>query len=323
MLRIWNPDEKYDNSIEKALRKGYYEDLKVFEKDGLYGYVDKNNQIVIHAIYTKAYDFSEGLAQVIKEDENGNWLTIFIDQTGNEIIKFDEYIESNDFSEGLILGRKGEKTVCFDKSGNLVFECETYAEIYPFHDGLARVKKMGKNSSSRLYGFINKKGEEVIPCQYKFAYDFHDGVAAVGGDSWFYIDTDGAELKDLERFYFAHSFQDGLALVCDYTYGYQIINKDFEVVVSLSQYKFVDNFELGIAKVMSSKDLYGFIDINGNEIIPCIYKEIGYFNNDGVAKATTYDGEKVEINISDLNLGTLKSSNSNEIESSDTKQKHN
>ena len=285
MLRIWNPDEKYDNSIEKALRKGYYEGLKVFEKDGLYGYVDKNNQIVIHAIYTKAYDFSEGLAQVIKEDENGNWLTIFIDQTGNEIIKFDEYIESNDFSEGLILGRKGEKTVCFDKSGNLVFECETYAEIYPFHDGLA------------------------------------DNYGSLG--TGFYIDTDGAELKDLERFYFAHSFQDGLALVCDYTYGYQIINKDFEVVVSLSQYKFVDNFELGIAKVMSSKDLYGFIDINGNEIIPCIYKEIGYFNNDGVAKATTYDGEKVEINISDLNLGTLKSSNSNEIESSDTIQKHN
>lgn len=50
-------------------------------------------------------------------------------------------------------------------------ECEYAGD---FHDGLAKVKKDGK------FGFINTKGEFVIPAQYKTVSDYSEGLIAVG-----------------------------------------------------------------------------------------------------------------------------------------------
>ena len=47
----------------------------------------------------------------------------------------------------------------------------TYDEVYEFSDGLAEVAK------DRLYGFINAKGEKVIPCIYNFVEKFSEGLA--------------------------------------------------------------------------------------------------------------------------------------------------
>ena len=48
-----------------------------------------------------------------------------------------------------------------------------YDELYPFSEGLAAVKKDGK------YGYINTKGELVIPCKFDYASDFIDSTAVV------------------------------------------------------------------------------------------------------------------------------------------------
>lgn len=51
-----------------------------------------------------------------------------------------------------------------------------YDELYPFSEGLAAVKKNDK------FGFINTKGELVIPCQYQYAGQFKGGIACVVKD---------------------------------------------------------------------------------------------------------------------------------------------
>jgi hypothetical protein len=51
-----------------------------------------------------------------------------------------------------------------------------YDELYPFSEGLAAVKKNDK------FGFINTKGELVIPCQYQYAGQFKEGLACVVKD---------------------------------------------------------------------------------------------------------------------------------------------
>lgn len=51
-----------------------------------------------------------------------------------------------------------------------------YDELYPFSEGLAAVKKNEK------FGFINTKGELVIPCQYQYAGSFKEGLACVVKD---------------------------------------------------------------------------------------------------------------------------------------------
>ena len=54
-----------------------------------------------------------------------------------------------------------------------------------FSEGLANVKINGK------WGYINTKGEEVIPCQYDAANPFSEGVAVVIiGKKWKYIDKE-------------------------------------------------------------------------------------------------------------------------------------
>ena len=45
-----------------------------------------------------------------------------------------------------------------------------------FHEDLAAIQ----NPHSHLYGYINTEGKEVIPCKYKSASDFHEGLALVG-----------------------------------------------------------------------------------------------------------------------------------------------
>jgi len=49
-----------------------------------------------------------------------------------------------------------------------------YHEAYPFSCGLARVFVKGLG-----YGYIDRQGNEVVPCKYQEAEDFHDFRAKV------------------------------------------------------------------------------------------------------------------------------------------------
>lgn len=72
-----------------------------------------------------------------------------------------------------VLGWKVSNTIEKDniiQIGKVIQDCE---EVYPFKEGLALVCQNGK------YGFISKKGEMVIPCQYEDALFFSDGIAIV------------------------------------------------------------------------------------------------------------------------------------------------
>ena len=63
-----------------------------------------------------------------------------------------------------------------------------YSELRPFCEGLAAVK-----NRNNLWGFINKKGEEVIACQFTSVGDFSERLAAVKNKDnlWGYINKKG------------------------------------------------------------------------------------------------------------------------------------
>ena len=49
------------------------------------------------------------------------------------------------------------------------------------------------------WGYMDKTGREVIPCQYDRADDFHDGMAQVTlGDRLLFIDKTGREVIEVE-----------------------------------------------------------------------------------------------------------------------------
>ncbi|MGL6340442.1 MAG: WG repeat-containing protein [Waterburya sp.] len=101
-----------------------------------------------------------------------------------------------------------------DINGNLIipkiFNCENYL-FRPieqqFYEGLALV------CHNNLYGFINKKGEFVIPPKFDFVNPFSEGLAPVKKDGkWGYIDKKGDIL--VQPIYDeVKPFSEGLAVV--------------------------------------------------------------------------------------------------------------
>ena len=129
---------------------------------------------------------------------------------------------------------------------------QKYEIISNFRDGLAEVCKDGK------WGFIDKNGNEVIPCKY-----------------------DPIEGSD-------HGFFEGLAVVITNNYEkFHVINKKGDIAFTHS-YSWVSNFSEGLS-VVNKNNKMGYIDTNGKEVIPCTY-DLAYDFSEGMT--VVYKGNK-------------------------------
>ena len=155
-------------------------------------------------------------------------------------------------------------------------------ELHPdFSEGLAAIR-IGDDC-----GYINTRGELVIPAIYGDACPFSDGAALVykEGDGFFYIDKYGEKIVDCPiEFPVAadaagvsyYDFKDGLLEGCGIGGKVGIMNKNGEFIVPV-KYDAVGSFSDGLAKVeLNGKS--GFVNMTGNVVIPLKYEEGGYFS---------------------------------------------
>jgi hypothetical protein len=78
-----------------------------------YGFIDKQGNLIIEPLYNTAWDFSEGIAFVKKDDYYG-----CIDKNGTEVLPF-VYKFGYKFKNGLALVRlKNGGITYIDKNGN-------------------------------------------------------------------------------------------------------------------------------------------------------------------------------------------------------------
>lgn len=145
-----------------------------------------------------------------------------------------------------------------------------YDYVGDFQDGMAIVNKGEK------IGFIDKMGNEVIPCIYDFMEDadcsFREGLAFVRqGDKCFFIDKEGKKPFDF-KYDSANNFSEGLAVVWkDGKCGY--IDTKGNEVIALTDKQFYSDFSDGLAAV--SKDgKFGFIDKTGKLVIPFDFEQL-------------------------------------------------
>ena len=121
-----------------------------FEKDGLFGFVDAKNSVVIEPRFTHAGFFCDGLARVRSTDQYG-----FIDKTGRFVIA-PEYEYANDFSEGLAGVSFGDRGWGFiSRTGEVVIKPQFAWIDGGFKSGIAQV------TVNRRTGYINKLGKWV------------------------------------------------------------------------------------------------------------------------------------------------------------------
>jgi hypothetical protein len=119
------------------------------------------------------------------------------------------------------------------------------------------------------FGFIDKTGCEIIPLQYDWAYDFHDGLACVRKQHFYgFIDKTGLEMLNLSEhgIVFSSSFSNGLAVaLCEPGGKRGYIDKTGELVIPC-KYDEAHDFHDGLAMVREGRT-WGFIDKTGQMVI--------------------------------------------------------
>jgi len=205
-------------------------------------------------------------------------------------------LQKNDDTESLLYtfgvdeGTRNSKVGYKDAFDNIIIE-PIFERASKFKEGLARV------SMNRGYGqdgYINVKGDFIIPPQYYCAYDFSNGAALIdkGGafiDRYYYIDKSGNVLFDGKEFIEADSFSEGYAVVLTKGYGknninvhpdrlkdsrYSYINTQGELATEL-EFEEAEPFKSGLAAVKNNGK-WGAINKNFELVIDYLYDDYNF-----------------------------------------------
>ena len=251
---------------------------------GKVGYINFRGRLVIPSIYDDGAAYSAG--DFILTKKGSAWG--FIDQLGDDIIPFN-YFWAKEFSQGLAavgvqttnriapfygyINTHGKETIPF-----------IYDQVRSFtSDGLAAVKK------DSLWGYVNIKGDIVIPSQFQDARDFYHGMAAIkkkglwgyinyGGSIviepqfqeagefskgvapvkvnglWGYINLSGQWTLEPPKFTLAHSLSDnGFGMIEDQG-GVGFVDQNLKVILYSGQWSEVRDFSEGLAAVKVISD---------------------------------------------------------------------
>lgn len=244
------------------VREAQKGDLIAVERDGKYGYMDLNGELVVPFVDTSTsaawyFFYSDGVLPVLQRDENG------------KLIK-----------------------ICYvDRKGNTAIELENGFFGFAFQDGVALVQ--GENSwGESKYGAIDTKGNVVIPYEYDYFWDDY-GLGFVGGfailgkrtsegaQENFFVSSDGKIVISLSDYEDARPFSEGMAAVeQDGKWGY--INTTGELKVPC-EYESVENFQNGFA-VVCKDGKYGYINTSGKEITDIQFDRAFGFGTEGYGR---------------------------------------
>ena len=198
------------------------------------------------------------------ENQQADWF--LLNQQGKVLLQYSnkDVLRLRGFGDGFLrLDKRDGTNLILDMEGNTQFTYgyDDYHDIGSFSEGLARVM----NYEEGKCGYVNTKGEEVIPFSFYTAAPFSEGLAAVGVDLPKEEGRQSAETR----------------------YGY--IDKTGNRVIE-PKYRRAFAFQDGLAKVEDTDRNIGYIDKTGKEVIPLRYNKITNFWN-GKAFAQEKSGE--------------------------------
>jgi TolA-binding protein len=255
----------------KYVRGDFFsEGLAVAGNDKFIGYIAKNGAVVIPFQYLEAGRFQNGSAIVIDTLDQYH----LIDHTGKTITRR-AYDFIGPFSEGLARVSRNECSGFIDITGNELIECRP-AEFGNFSQGLAWMR-----DSTGRWGFINRKGETVIPPVYDRAESFAAGlpVRVRLNNRWGLINAQGQLLQPCIYTYIG-PWSEGLAVVVsEGKFGY--LNAGGKIVVPINylynREQLGDNpFRSNSTRVMLEKKA-GLIDSTGKLILPRDFDDVQPF----------------------------------------------
>ncbi|MBI3138338.1 MAG: WG repeat-containing protein [Sphingobacteriales bacterium] len=253
----------------------------------LYGFCDSlRTKMIIPCQYDSTFAFSNGMARVMKAGKSG-----YADQSGKLVIPI-QFEKAGDFSDGLAFVKKNGKCYYINKTGANPFKSTFFcpaapaianaseslvrmlrsqeAEAYKmarFSEGMAIVA----DSATKKTGFINVKGQLVIPATFIYAQPFREGIS--------FVRVSPAEAP-------------------------KAINKKGELLFPLTenQLPLPDGFKNGFARIMEKPlagsrnlDIYNYVDRAGKPLLAAPVRSAELFNGN-FAVITESNGEMALIN---------------------------
>lgn len=206
-----------------------------------WGFLGADGDLSIPAKFDKVNFFREGRAAV--RDRHG-WA--LIDPRGRVLLRLEvERLYSPSENLMIYIDHRGARGYV-DLNGRFVVSAD-YERAKAFKEGLGAVRK------GKLWGFVNARGQSVIPFRFRNVSQFDGGLAAAQDSNglWGYIDTSGA-WAIRPKFLRGFQFRDGVAIV--------------RAVNSL------------LPDSRRPEDLRrGFIDVHGNWIYPPVFEDVYQF----------------------------------------------
>jgi hypothetical protein len=282
--------------------------------DARYHYIDKTGKDYGIVDSTSYRNFNKDGYAVIA---NLEFPYVMVDKTGKVITRIDDCDGIYNFSGGLA-GYKCKSNSLYgflDVNANKVIPC-AYASFTGFVEGVSRIQK--KVNDKFKFGYINTRGETLVPAEYDDMQTFRNGWGLLKKDgNYFFVDAAG-NLKEPPRKYdYILEFRSGLSLGCikgttgqpnTYYYintllkeefsvsakeaysfwddvavvsrtgGYELLNKKGEVFKPLTG---IDELKFSTDGMMAAKEKgkWGFIDNKGNWAIPAKYDSCDQFKN--------------------------------------------
>lgn len=220
-------------------------------------------------------------------------LAVSVTEIPMEYASADLYGQPPHFSEGLEAVENADGLYGFIDKTGKQVIPCQYQDVRIFSEGLAAVE-----NANELWGFIDKTGKQVVPCQYWSVNNFSEGLAPVANanELWGLIDKTGKQVVSCQYSY-VYNFSEGLAAVENTYVLLGFIDKTGKVVVPC-QYFETEDFSEGLALVRNTEGLWGVIDKTGKQVVPLRYKEITPFQ-DGVALARNEAGKAFLLKVDD------------------------
>ena len=234
------------------------EDLLPVQRNGKWGYIRPDGELVVPIRHSYCAPFSEGLGWICIGKK-----TLFINSNAHVIFE-GTYPEYGLFQDGMCSFRTKRGYEGFiNRAGEVVIQ-PIYRDASGFSGGLACVARKGK------YGFINQQGEEVIPLEFENCFNFlpHGEFTVYKLNAkWGFLDRSGKRVTE-PRFDYALPAEYGASLVKESSKWYVVnLSQEGICVVSQDSFEMGDRFNEGLAAVQND-DLWGYVNTKGEMVIP-------------------------------------------------------
>lgn len=235
-------------------------ELIPFLQKDKYGYFDLEGKIVINPQFQYASAFRNGIALVKTTGDEGKWG--YIDKDGKFVINA-TYKDATVFQEGIAwVVSENSAPTAIDPKGEIKFTLKEAENVRLFSDELAAFSK--PDSTSTIWGFVDKSGNQAVSPQFTEVGDFSDGKCAVKNKEgkWGFIDKSGKIIINYQ-FDSAEKFVDGKSIVyLDKKAG--VIDEDGKYIINPQfQYAFIDEDKY----LIYQDDKAGWCDDKGKFII--------------------------------------------------------